>query len=72
MGSSGAGLFGGLFAGFSVWAWAWIGVAAVGIILVTIVVARSRPKASWVRSEEEVNRIERKLGPPGSTDKIAS
>ena len=72
MGSGDAGLFGGLFAGFSVWAWMWIGVAVVAIVVLTVVIARSRPKSAWVRTPEEIDRLARKLRPEGSTDQIAS
>jgi len=72
MGSGNAGLFGGLFAGFSVWAWMWIGVAAFAVVLITFVIVRSKPRSSWVRSPEEVDRLSRKLGPEGSSDRIAS
>ena len=69
----GPGVYGTVVAGFSVWAWMWIGVGVVAVVLVTWLVVRSRPRASWTRSPEEVDRLARKLratdGPP---EQIAS
>jgi len=72
MGSGNAGLFGGVFAGFSVWAWMWIGVAALAILVIAFVIVRSKPRSSWIRSPEEVDRIARKLGPTDGSERIAS
>ena len=54
-----AGAYGGVFAGFSLGAWMWIGIAIVGIVVLAAIVIRSRRKSSWVRSPQEVDRLDK-------------
>ena len=61
MGQGEAAAYGGVFAGFSVWAWMWIGVALLVVITVVVLVVRSRPRSFWLRTDAEVDRLARTL-----------